>query len=103
MPTELRSDCRTGEATTIPFTPGPETIPTELDRAQLRLALTDAQIDTVQTALLALPAIKRRMFTIEWQHRSTIRRDSLLVKALGTALSLTDTQLDELFKAGALL
>lgn len=101
MATERRYNCTTGQIENVSYTPGPDPVPYEIDRAQLRLALTDTQIDTVQTALAGLPAAARRRFTIEWQHRATIRRDSALAKAMGTALGLSDAQLDTLFIAGA--
>lgn len=103
MPTEPRFNCATGQMEQAEYTPGPSYVPAEIDRAQLYLALTDAQISAVQTALAGLPAVKRRIFTIEWQNRASIRRDSQLVKALGTALGLNDAQLDALFIAGAAL
>jgi response regulator RpfG family c-di-GMP phosphodiesterase len=40
---------------------------------------------------------------IEWEYATEVNRDKELVQSLALALSLTETQLDELFTAAAAL
>lgn len=69
-------------------------IPTVVSMRQARLALLQAGLLTaVNTAInTAEEAVK-----IEWEYATEVKRDHALVQSLASALSLTETQLDELF------
>lgn len=71
---------------------------------QARLALLAAKIlGDVAPALAALPSPHRDAAEIEWEYASEVRRDAPLIAALGSALGLTEDQIDDLFEAAAVL
>ena len=71
---------------------------------QARLALLAAGVlGDVAPALAALPSPQRDAAEIEWEYASEVRRDAPLIAALGSALGLTEDQIDDLFEAAAAL
>lgn len=71
---------------------------------QARLALLAAGVlGDVAPALAALPSPHRDAAEIEWEYASEVRRDAPLIAALGSALGLTEDQIDDLFEAAAVL
>lgn len=71
---------------------------------QARLALLAAGVlGDVAPALAALPSPHRDAAEIEWEYASEVRRDAPLIAALGSALGLTEDQIDDLFEAAAAL
>ena len=71
---------------------------------QARLALLAAGVlGDVAPALAALPSPHRDAAEIEWEYASEVRRDAPLIAALGSALGLTEDQIDDLFAAAAML
>lgn len=79
-------------------------IPQAVTMRQARLALLGAGLYTnVNAAVAAMPGATGDAARIEWEFSSTVGRHRPLVTALGTALGLSDAQLDALFiAAGAL-
>lgn len=70
--------------------------------AQARIALLMTnKLTLVDAAIAALPSPNRELAQIEWEFRPSVRRDSLLVAALGSALGLDDAAIDALFIAAA--
>lgn len=71
---------------------------------QAKLALLQAgllsQVDSVIAALTGPEGDAAR---IEWQYANDVDRNSPLVQSLGTALNLTNEQLDELFATASTL
>jgi hypothetical protein len=80
--------------------PQPVPVPERVEMAQARLALFQAGLlPQVDTAIDAIPdATQRETARIEWEYRSTVRRDSELVTGLGASLGLTDEQIGNLFR-----
>ncbi len=71
---------------------------------QARLALLAAGVlGDVAPALAALPSPHRDAAEIEWEYASEVHRDAPLIAALGSALGLTEDQIDDLFAAAAML
>ncbi len=82
----------------VPAPPVP--VPERVDMAQARLALFQAGLlSQVDAAIDAIPdPTQRETARIEWEYRTTVRRDSQLVAGLGASLGLTDEQIDDLFR-----
>lgn len=75
-------------------------VPDTVTNYQARAALIAAGLfDTVNTAMLALPAssIERQA----WEYANTFSRQSPIIAALGAQLNLTSDQIDGLFTAAA--
>lgn len=104
MMNSLVIDCGTGVAQIIPADPIAAEVPESVDMAQARLALLMAGLlDAVNAAIAALPSPEREAAEIEWEFRSTVRRDSPLVQSLLPVLGMSDEQVDELFRQAAAL
>jgi hypothetical protein len=75
-------------------------VPSVVEMAQARLALlNEGSLDTVESNIASMgPAAQ-----IEWEYRTTVRRDNALVAAMKAQLGWTDEQLDNLFIAAAQL
>lgn len=74
------------------------TIPRSITPRQARLALLNAGLlAQVATALDSLPSPDKEAAKIEWEYATTIERDSAWVANLGSALELTEKQVDDLF------
>jgi len=69
---------------------------------QARLALLQQNLlSGVEAAIAAMPEPDRSQVAIEWEYASTVERLSPWMDAMGTALGLTDEQLDDLFVLAA--
>ena len=69
-------------------------IPQRVEMAQARLALHESgYLASVETAMAAMPKDAQ----IEWEFRTHVSRQSPLVSAMQSLLSLTEQQLDDLF------
>ena len=104
----------TGEVTVIDLTPEeiaalpppapPPPLP-PITRRQLRLALLRLGVtgDQVEAEIAAMPGtpIEREADMIEWRDSLTYERNHRLVVALGVALGLTETQIDDAWKEAA--
>ncbi len=78
--------------------------PQVVDMAQARLALIAADLyHPVQDALAAMQGKEGDMARVEWEYRTTVRRDSPLLVSLASALKLDDAKLDALFIAASKL
>lgn len=83
-----------------PHVPVPEVV----SARQARLALLNAGLlDGAEAALEALPSPQREAALIEWEYATEIRRDHTLIAAIAAALSLTEPQVDDLFRSAASL
>lgn len=77
-----------------------ETVPAVVSARQARLALIGAGLlDAVETAVAGLSSAHR----VEWEYATEVHRDHALIADLATALDLTSAQVDDLFRAAALL
>jgi hypothetical protein len=71
---------------------------TEIARWQLKEELDDRSLlDAVSTWLQSLTAAQRRRAQISWQDKPFIRRADPFTEALRVGLSLTATQMDDVF------
>lgn len=76
----------------------PPYIPQQVTMRQARLALLDAGLlNSIETALNSLPEPQRTRSLIEWNHGSTVERNSSLVMQMSMALGLDGNQVDNLF------
>ena len=82
-------------------TPG---VPSSVTMRQARLALAGAGlIPAVEAALAALPEPQKTAAAIEWNYSNEVWRDKPFVQTFGALLGLTSAQLDDLFRAAAVL
>jgi hypothetical protein len=83
--------------------PEPETIvPSSVTMRQARLALLAAGLlDTIETAIAALPGMEGEAARIEWEYATTIERANPLFSALTAQLGIPNEQLDQLFITAA--
>lgn len=87
-----------GELTIAPYVAPPPPPITQVSMRQARLALLSAGLlDDVEAAI----AQADRAVQIEWEYATVVDRASPLVEAIGTALGLTDVQIDALFADAA--
>jgi len=71
---------------------------------QARIALLNANLlSAVNTAVAAMTGDAGEAARIEWEYATEVNREKELVQSLALALSLTETQLDNLFTAAAAL
>ena len=78
----------------------PSNVPQSVTPRQARIALLNAGLlDQVEAAIASGP----RADQITWEFAVDVRRDYALIANLGTALGLTGTQIDDLFRAAAAL
>lgn len=89
------------DASTAAMTPP---VPTEVTMRQARLALLGAGLlSQVDAAIASLPEPDKSAALIEWEYAAVVQRNSGLVPAMGTALGMTEAQLDALFVTAATL
>lgn len=79
--------------------PAPELlIPQEVTMRQARLALHRAGIlNSVNSAIAAMQGEAGEVARIEWEFSATMRRDRPFVLSIGTALGLSEEDIDNLF------
>lgn len=88
--------------TLVDYTPP---VPDTVSMRQARLALLGAGLlDSVGPAIAAIAdPVQRRAAEISWEYSAEVTRGSALVAALGTDLSLADSDIDNLFRTAATL
>lgn len=79
-------------------------VPKQVTMRQARLALLGAGLlSSVNAAIASLPSPQKEAAQIEWEYAAVVDRNAGLVPAMGSALGMTEVQLDDLFiAAGAL-
>lgn len=87
-----------------PPAPEPTPVPQQVTMRQARLALLGAGLlSSVNAAIASLPSPQKEAAQIEWEYAAVVDRNAGLVPAMGSALGMTEVQLDDLFiAAGAL-
>lgn len=79
-------------------------VPAAVTMRQARLVMHSAGLlGPVLAAIAAMPEPAKTAATIEWEYSNELQRDHALVTALGAALGLTSSQVDDLFRAAAAL
>ena len=77
---------------------------TSVTMRQARLALIEqGLLSQVQDGIALIPEPDRSKIQTEWEYASTVERGSVWVSILQPALSLTDEQMDDLFKLAGTL
>lgn len=77
-------------------------VPQEVSMRQARLALLNAGLlSQVQQLLDGLTGVEGEAARIEWEFAGSVTRNSALIVSIGAQLSLTDAQIDDLFRAAA--
>ena len=87
------------------WTPVPvTTVPDSVSMRQARLAMLNSGIlSNADTAIAAMVSPEKEQAQIEWEYSTTVERNSPLITLLAPGLGLSDSQVDELFKAAAVL
>ena len=84
--------------------PAPLPVPDVVTMRQARLALLqNGMLTQVKDAVAAMPGAAGDAARIEWEFSSTVERNRPLVQSLISALGLTESQLDDLFRLAATL
>lgn len=84
--------------------PAPPRVPESVTMRQARLALLSAgKYQAVIDAIDALPSPQKEAAQIEWEFSSVVERYRPFVKMLGTAIELTEDEMDDLFIHAATL
>jgi hypothetical protein len=85
--------------------PGPVPVPASVTRRQARQALVLAgKFDLVQPAIDAIPnALQRKLMQIEWDDSQEFERNRPSLIAIGQAIGLTSSELDDLFRTAVTL
>ena len=80
-------------------------IPKVISMRQARLALLQAGLlDDVEAAIAAIPdAMAKRAAEIEWEFANEVSRNSAFMVQMAQTLGLTNTEVDDLFKAAVIL
>lgn len=79
-------------------------IPQEVTMRQARLALLSAgKLEAANNAINALSEPQRTAALIEWEYSQTVQRHKGLTVAIGSALGMSDSQIDQLFITAATL
>ncbi|WP_062235898.1 hypothetical protein [Aureimonas sp. N4] len=82
----------------LPLPPVPE----EVSRRQAKRALSDAgHLTAANAAIEAIPGKAGDDARIDWADAGYFRRDNPLILGIGSALGLTEAQIDDLFRAAA--
>jgi hypothetical protein len=72
---------------------------TEVSMRQARLALLDVGLlSSVDEAIAGLPEPDKTTVSIEWEYSSIVDRASPWISAMAVALSMTEAEMDDLFK-----
>jgi hypothetical protein len=88
----------------LPARPSDNGVPQEVTMRQARLALQGAsKLSAVQAAINLMAEPAKTQTQIWWDYSSTVVRSQPLVAQLGTAIGLTPTGIDDLFKTAATL
>lgn len=92
-----------GDVTIVEVNPPPVLIvPQEITMRQARLVLLEHDLlANVQVAINSLPEPNKTKAQIEWDYSNVLQRNNLFVTLLGTALGLTDVDIDNLFIEGS--
>ena len=78
----------------------PVPVPYSVEMRQARLALLGAGLlSTVDAAFAALPGDEGEAARIQWDYATIITRSNPLMVSMASALSLTEEQVDDLFRA----
>lgn len=89
-----------GELTIAAYEPPPPQPVTQITMRQCRLALLQAGLlDDVE----AMISQAQRSVQIEWEYATVVDKTSALVQEIGSSLSLTVEQIDQMFIDAALL
>lgn len=92
------------EAEILPYAAPPLPIPKIVTMRQARLALLSiGRLADVEAAIASMSEPDKTAATIEWEYSQTVERDRPFVTALAGLLSLTETDLDDLFTLAATL
>jgi hypothetical protein len=78
----------------------PEPVPQSVTPRQARLALLAAGHLAAVNAAVAAAGPQAQ---IDWDYALEIRRDNALIASMAASLGLTDAQIDDLFRAAAVL
>ena len=82
------------------FTPAAvvQPVPESVSRIQAVFALNAAGLLTAVTNYMADPGTDP-LHKLAWEHGNNFKRQGSIIAAAGTALGMTDTQVDDLFRA----
>lgn len=82
-----------------------EIVPEKISSRQLRsqLILQGFNLETIEQALNQLPEPNRSLAKVDWEYATNFYRNNAMIVAVGQLLQLTEDQIDNIFRQGALL
>lgn len=102
---EVDETCKSGDKLIngVWTTPVPViVVPQEITMRQARLVLLEhGLLASVQPAIDSLPEPNKTKAQIEWDYSNALQRNNAFVSTLGTALGLSEQDIDNLFIEGA--
>lgn len=80
-------------------------VPTSVSQKQLRLAMLAAGIDfsQVENRIDAIGGTQAQAVRIEWEYSTQAERAHPMISAIGQQLGLTEEQIDDIFRAAAVI
>jgi hypothetical protein len=79
-------------------------VPSSVTMRQARLALLQAgKLGSVDAAIASMPSPQKEEAQIEWDYSSAVERDRPITKMMGSALGMTESEVDNLFILAATL
>lgn len=100
----ITSDDTKVQALIAAFVPPPPPPPEKITQRQVRLILLkNNMLDQVESAITNSTAADAKELQISWEYASEIERSSTFITSMAASLNLTDSQIDDMFRAAALL
>ncbi len=100
----ITSDDTKVQALIAAFVPPAPPVPQVITQRQVRLILLqNNMLDQVNSLITNSTATNAKELQISWDFASSVDRNSPFITSMTTAMNLTDTQVDDMFRAAALL
>lgn len=96
---EVESRIAQYSSTVSQITQAAESVPQEVERWKLRAALkTMGYFNSVEAVISAIPEPQQTILREKWAGQETVQRNHPTIIQLGTAIGLSSSQIDDVFK-----